>query len=218
MPLFSPNSHPNSLSSLAVVVFSSVKSEVLRKRAKNTSRKAWQDGDGFVATAVALLFPLGEIWQERVKCHLFAGLEEMPVRVFWRRNSRRSEGNGCGISCQGCRWCCLCPCRRQPGPGLLRAPRGNAHGEENSVRTNPSVLSSSAPLLLQRMNHCMAWAGFERPGCLPWVGISVPRPGCSIQPSLERFQGWGMHSFSGQPVPVVENFFLISNLSLASCC
>jgi len=53
-----------------------------------------------------------------------------------------------------------------------------------------------------------------------WVGRDlkdhpVPAPcheqGChspalaaegSIQPGLEYFQGWGVHSFSGQPVPV----------------
>ncbi|KAK4812888.1 LOW QUALITY PROTEIN: hypothetical protein QYF61_024244 [Mycteria americana] len=41
------------------------------------------------------------------------------------------------------------------------------------------------------------------------------------QPGLEHFQGWGIHSFSGQPVPVphhliVKSFFLISNLNLLS--
>ena len=43
----------------------------------------------------------------------------------------------------------------------------------------------------------------------------------SIQPGLECFQGWGIHSFSGQPVPVshhphIKNFFLISSLNLCS--
>jgi len=42
-----------------------------------------------------------------------------------------------------------------------------------------------------------------------------------IQPGLEHFQGGGIHSFSGQPVPVPQNphrknFFLISSLNLVS--
>lgn len=45
---------------------------------------------------------------------------------------------------------------------------------------------------------------------------------CSIQPALEPFQGWGIQSFSGQPLPgcdnlatlTVKDFFLISNLNL----
>jgi len=42
-----------------------------------------------------------------------------------------------------------------------------------------------------------------------------------IQPGLENFQGWGIHSLSGQPVPVphhlsVKNFPLKSNLNLPS--
>lgn len=159
LPLFSPHSHLKSLSEAWQLCSFLCEIQTFEERAKNTSRKAWKDGDGFVATAAALLFPFGGIWQEGVKYHLFAGLEEMPVQVFWRRNYCRNEGNGCGISCQGCRWFCLCRsgvCRRQRGRGLLCET--HTQRENCSVHTAQgakhlhSVLPSS-PVLLQRMNH-----------------------------------------------------------------
>lgn len=157
MPLFSPNSYLNSLSE--VWQLWSFLCEILsfEERAKNTSRKAWKDGDGFVATAAALLFPFGGIWREGVRYHLFAGLEEMPVQVFWRRNYCRNEGNGCGISCQGCRWFCLCRSRvrrRQPGRGLLcetltEREKCSVHTAQGAKPLQSVLLST--PGLLQRM-------------------------------------------------------------------
>jgi len=60
-------------------------------------------------------------------------------------------------------------------------------------------------------NHrILEWFGLKRnlidclvPTSLPWARTSSTRPGGSpIQPGLERCQGGGIHSFSGQPVPV----------------
>ena len=46
---------------------------------------------------------------------------------------------------------------------------------------------------------------------LPWAGLPPTNSGC---PGFERVQGWGTHSFSGQPVPVRQNWikFWDSNL------
>lgn len=132
---------PVSASSEARQLWSFHEIRSFEEGAKNTSRKAWKDGDGSVATAVALLFPFRGRWQERVKYHLLAGLEEMPVQVSWSRNYSRNEGNYCGISCQGCRLFCLCRSRayrRQPRCGLLHAPcRTETHVEREgcSVHT-----------------------------------------------------------------------------------
>lgn len=59
------------------------------------------------------------------------------------------------------------------------------------------------------------------PALLLWVGTPSTTPACSkpIQPA--HFQAWGIHIFSGLPVPVphhptVNNFCLISNLNRLS--
>ena len=76
---------------------------------------------------------------------------------------------------------------------------------------------------------------------MPWVGRAIkdhPPPtqmlwaGCHpldqtlqgpIQPGLEHLQEWGIHIFSGQPVPgphhlLSENFLIMSTLYLPSFC
>lgn len=184
MPLLSSNSHLNSLSE-AWQLWSFLRGiRSFEEKAKNTSREAWKDGNGFVATAVALLFPFGGIWQETVKYHLFAGLEEMPGQVFWRRNYCRNEGNDCGISCQGCRWFCLRRsrvCRRQPGCGLLCAPRRtethteregcSVHTAQEAKHLNSVLLPTT--VLLQRVNHRMVWAGKLLKSSLSAVGRDI---------------------------------------------
>jgi len=102
-PFSPPGSRQCFLCSSAFAAFSCREVRSFEEGAKNISRKAWKVGDGFVATAVALLFPFRGGWQERVKYHLLVGLEEMPVQVSRRRNNSGDEGNCCGISCQGCR-------------------------------------------------------------------------------------------------------------------
>lgn len=160
MPLSPPDSCLNSLSEAWQLWLFLCEIRSFEERAKNTSGKAWKDGDGFVATAVALLFPFRAIWQERVKYHLFAGLEEMPVQVFWRRNYCKNEGNDCGISCPGLSLVLFvsqqglqAPAR----PGLLRAPRRTeTHTERESCsmhtarRPNTCILCFSLPLLCFR--------------------------------------------------------------------
>ena len=56
-------------------------------------------------------------------------------------------------------------------------------------------------------NRAMVWVrrdlkDYLIPTPLPWKGTPSTRPGCSKLRGLKHFQGWGIHSFSGQPVPV----------------
>lgn len=60
---------------------------------------------------------------------------------------------------------------------------------------------------------------------MPQAGAPSTRPDCfnPIQPGVQQFQGWGIHSVLGQQVPVPhhthsENFFLISALNLTWEC
>ena len=61
--------------------------------------------------------------------------------------------------------------------------------------------------------------GWKGPGwsssynLLPWAGLQPSRSGCpgSIQPGLEHLQGWGIHTFSGQPgAPSCPSYLLTS--------
>lgn len=61
------------------------------------------------------------------------------------------------------------------------------------------------------INRIIEWLGLEGtlrdhliPTFLPCSGTLSARPGCSkpIWPGLQHFYGWGMHNFSGQPIPV----------------
>ena len=58
----------------------------------------------------------------------------------------------------------------------------------------------------------MAWVGSDIkdhlvPTSLPWDGCHSPDQAAQgrIQPGLEHLQGWSIHNFSGQPVPVHHN-------------
>ena len=54
-------------------------------------------------------------------------------------------------------------------------------------------------------NHTITeWLRLEgivkiRSNLLPWGWVPPISSGCPIQPDLEHLQGWGNHSFSGQP-------------------
>ena len=72
-------------------------------------------------------------------------------------------------------------------------------------RQNKAGLRSPQSLLFSRQNHRIVWVGKDLkdhlvPVFLPWAGTPSTRPGCSkTHPTC---QGWGSHSFSGQPVPM----------------
>ena len=55
----------------------------------------------------------------------------------------------------------------------------------------------------------MAWVGrnfrdHPAPTPLPWAGLPPATPSCPVptKPGPEHLQGWSIHTFSGQPVPV----------------
>jgi len=62
-------------------------------------------------------------------------------------------------------------------------------------------------LLPHSKNYRMVWVGKDlKDDPIPWHGKGCHPPAQaaqgSIQPGLEQLQGWDVHSFSGQPVPV----------------
>ena len=82
--------------------------------------------------------------------------------------------------------------------------------EENTVQVNPE-------------NHSMAWVGRDlqrssSSNTLLLAGLLLTKLCCPKLHSAWSWtlQGWGIHNFSGQPVHWHCNFFLISNLNLAS--
>jgi len=84
---------------------------------------------------------------------------------------------------------------------LTQAAAGQSHtlcpGQENP----------EAHPVLESWNG-LGWTGLESPSSsisLPWAGCYTPYQAAqaSILSGLEHLQGWGIHSFSGQPVPVL---------------
>jgi len=71
------------------------------------------------------------------------------------------------------------------------------------------MLAFQATMILLSSNHRMVWVGSDlkdhlvQPPCLEQGHLPLDQVAQgSIQPGLEHFQGGGIHSFSGQPVPV----------------
>ena len=91
------------------------------------------------------------------------------------------------------------------------------------------ILTSQYSLCCKSQNHRMAWVGWDhqvltsllQAGLQPLEQVLDQIAQCAIQPGLKHLWGRGIHSLSGQPVPVphhplCENFPLTSKLNLPS--
>jgi len=69
------------------------------------------------------------------------------------------------------------------------------------VTASRATIGPSVMIQFELKNHGMAWVGRDlKAHLIPTPSLDQAAHG-PIQPGFECFQGWGIHSFSGQPIP-----------------